>query len=156
MLTDANAKLIDRAAELLPPAQRAGFRQHIAATVGSVRPASDAALIGVVRDALAHYGVAVGPGHFRDREHRHPRLRRAKKDRLAAVSPNRTFGSSGCALGFFGREVASNSIEHGHFSLVDRCDRVVDGERSVFVQQLGIFHSALNVQFVLPLGYFRL
>ncbi len=46
------------------------------------------------------------------------------------------FGSGGCALGFFDLEVAGNSIEHGHFSLLDRCDGIVDGERSVFVQQL--------------------
>ena len=81
-----------------------------------------------------------------------------KKDRLAAVSPkpNRMFGSGGCALGFFDLEVASDSIEHGHLSLLDRCDGIVDGERSVFVQQVGIICSAFNAQIVLPLGYFRL
>src|SRR5208337_4548860 len=81
-----------------------------------------------------------------------------KKDRLAAVSPkpNRMFGSGGCAFGFFDLEVASDSIEHGHLSLLDRCDGIVDGERSVFVQQLGIIRSAFNAQIVLPLGYFRL
>jgi hypothetical protein len=80
-----------------------------------------------------------------------------KKDRLAAVSPkpNRIFGSGACALGFFDLKVASDSIEHGHFSLLDRCDGVVDGERGVFVQQLGIIRGAFNVQIVLPLGYFR-
>src|SRR5271166_3325992 len=67
-----------------------------------------------------------------------------KKDRLAAVSPkpNRMFGSGGCALGFFDLEVASNSIEHGHLSLLDRCDGIVDGERSLVVQHLGIIRSA--------------
>ena len=81
-----------------------------------------------------------------------------QKDRLAAVSPkpNRMCGSGGCALGFFDLEVASDSIEHGHLSLLDRCDGIVDGERSVFVQQVGIISSALNAQIVLPLGYFRL
>jgi hypothetical protein len=80
------------------------------------------------------------------------------KDRLAAVSskPNRMFGSEGCALGVFDLEVASNSIEHGHLSLLDRCGGIVDGERSVFVQQLGIIRSVFNVQIVLPLGYLRL
>ena len=81
-----------------------------------------------------------------------------KKDRLAAVSPkpNRMFGSDGCALGVFDLDVASDSIEHGHLSLLDRCGGIVDGERSVFVQHLGIICSAFNGQIVLPLGYFRL
>ena len=81
-----------------------------------------------------------------------------KKDRLAAVSqkPSRIFGSGGCALGFFDLKVASDSIEHGHFSLLDRCVGIVDGERGVFVQQLGIIRSAFNAEIVLPLSYFRL
>ena len=43
-----------------------------------------------------------------------------KKDRLAAASPkpNRMFGSGGCALGFFDFDVANDSIEHGHLSLL--------------------------------------
>ena len=69
-----------------------------------------------------------------------------KKDRLAAVppKPNRMFGSGGCALGLFDLQVASDSIEHGHLSLLDRCNSIVDGERSVFVQQLGIIRRAFN------------
>jgi hypothetical protein len=76
------------------------------------------------------------------------------EDRLAAVSPkpNRMFGSDGCAPGFFDREVASDSIEHGNLSLLDRCGGIVDGERSVFVQQLGIISGAFNAQIVLPLS----
>ena len=66
------------------------------------------------------------------------------------------FGSGDCALGFFDLKVASNSIEHSDLSLLDRCDGIVDGERSIFVQQLGIIRSAFNAQVVLPLGYFRL
>ena len=52
-----------------------------------------------------------------------------KKGRLAAVSPkpNRMFGSGGCALGLFDLQVASDSIEHGHLSLLDRCNSIVDG-----------------------------
>jgi len=75
-----------------------------------------------------------------------------KKDHLAAVSPkpNRMFGSDGCALGVFDLEVASDSIEHGHLSLLDRCGGIVDGERSVFVQHLGIIRSAFNGQIVHP------
>ena len=81
-----------------------------------------------------------------------------KKDRRKAVSPkpNRMFGSDGCALGVFDLEVASDSIEHGHLSLLDRCAGIVDGERSVFVQQLGIIRSVFNAQIVLPLGYLQL
>jgi hypothetical protein len=65
------------------------------------------------------------------------------------------FGSAG-AFGFFDLQVASDSIEHGHLSLLDRCNSIVDGERSVFVQQLSIIRSAFNAKIVLPLGYFRL
>ncbi len=36
-------------------------------------------------------------------------------------------------------EAAGDSVEYGHVSLLDRCDGIVDGERSVFIQQLGIF-----------------
>ncbi len=81
-----------------------------------------------------------------------------KKDRLAAASPkpNRMFGSGGCALGFLDFDATSDSNEHGHLSLLNRCDGIVDGERSVFVQQLGIIRSAFNAQIVLPLNYFRL
>ena len=81
-----------------------------------------------------------------------------KRDRRKAVSrkPTQTFGSSGCALGFFDLDVASDSIEHGELSLLDGCDGIVDGESSVFVQHLGIIRSEFNVQIVLPLGYFRL
>ena len=81
-----------------------------------------------------------------------------QKDRLAAVSPkpNRMFASGSCALGFFDLDVASDGVEHGHPSLLDGCDSIVDGERSVFVQQLGIIRSAFYVQIMLPLGYFRL
>jgi hypothetical protein len=84
-----------------------------------------------------------------------PKCRTRKKDRLVAVfpKPNRMFGSDGCALGVFDLEAASDSIEHGHLSLLDRCDGIVDGERSVFVQQLGIIRSAFNARIVLPLGY---
>jgi len=59
-------------------------------------------------------------------------------------------------LGFFDLEAAGDSIEHGHFSLFDRCNGIVDGERSVFVQQLGMIGSELNAKIVIPLGYFRL
>jgi hypothetical protein len=85
------------------------------------------------------------------------RVKTRTKNRLAAVSPkpNRTFGS-GSALGLFDLDVASDGIEHGHLSLLDRCDGIVDGQRSVFVQQLGIIRCAFNAQIVLPLGYFRL
>ena len=71
---------------------------------------------------------------------------REKKDRLAAVSPkpNRIFGSDGCALGVFDLEVASDSIEHGHLSLLDRCGGIVDGERSVFIQRFSIVLSTFN------------
>jgi hypothetical protein len=53
------------------------------------------------------------------------------------------FGSAG-ALGFFDLQVASDSIEHGHLGLLDRCNSIVDGERSFFVQQLSIIRSAFN------------
>ena len=66
------------------------------------------------------------------------------------------FGLGSCALGFFSREAASDSVEHGHLSLLDRCDCIVDGERRLFVQQLGIIRGAFNSQIVLSLGYFRL
>ena len=71
-----------------------------------------------------------------------------KRDRRKAVSqkPDRMFGSGGCALGFFDLEVASDSIEHGHLSLLDRCDGIVDGERSVFVQQLGRLEARLTLK----------
>ena len=62
-----------------------------------------------------------------------------KKERPArGGSPNRMFGSSGCALGFFGLDVANDSIQHGHLSLLDRCVGIIDGQRSVFVQELGM------------------
>ena len=70
--------------------------------------------------------------------------RSVQKERppFQAVSPrtNRMFvqASRGCALSFFNREAASDSVEHGHLSLLDRCYRIVDGERRLFVQQLGI------------------
>ena len=86
-------------------------------------------------------------------------IRAKKRGRLARRSlrrNNRMFGSGGGALGFFNREAASDSVEHGHLSLLDRCDRIVDGERRLFVQQLGIIRSAFNSQIVLPLGYFQL
>ena len=59
-------------------------------------------------------------------------------------------------LGFFDLEVAGNGIEYGQLSLLDRCDGIVDGERSLFVQQLGLILSEFNVQIVLSLRYFRL
>jgi hypothetical protein len=79
-------------------------------------------------------------------------------DRLAAVSPkpDRMLGSDGSALGVFDVEVASDSIEHGNLSLFDSCGGIVDGERSVLVQKLGIIRSAFDAQIVLPLSYFRL
>jgi hypothetical protein len=86
-------------------------------------------------------------------------IRAKKRGRLARRSlrrNNRMFGSGGGALGFFNREAASYSVEHGHLSLLDRCDGIVDGERRLFVQQLGIIRSAFNSQIVLSLGYFRL
>ena len=85
-------------------------------------------------------------------------IREKREAALPAVSPrtNRMFGSGSCALGFFNRETASDSVEHGHLSLLDRCDCIVDGERRLFVQQLGIIRSAFNSQIVLSLGYFRL
>jgi len=83
---------------------------------------------------------------------------RKKRDRRKAASqkPDRMFGSSGCALGLFDFEVAGDSIEHGQLSLLDRCDGIVDGESSVFVQHLGVIRSKFNAQIVLPLGYFGL
>ena len=70
--------------------------------------------------------------------------------------PYQMSGSGGCALGFFDLEAASDSVEHGHLSLLDRCDGIIDGERRFFVQQLGVIRSAFNAQIVLPLGDFRL
>jgi hypothetical protein len=77
---------------------------------------------------------------------------------LPTASPriNRVFGSGSCALGFFDREAASDSVEHSHLSLLDRCNGIVDGERRLFVQQLRIVPGAFNSQIVLPLGYFQL
>ena len=78
-----------------------------------------------------------------------------KRDRRKAVSKiNRALGLGGSALGFFNFDVASDSIEHSHLSLLDRSDGVVDRVRSVFVQQLGVVRSAFNARVVLPLGYF--
>ena len=62
------------------------------------------------------------------------------------VKPDRMFGSGGGTLGFFDLDVASDRIEHGHLSLLDRCDGIVHGERSLFVQKLGMIRSALNGQ----------
>ncbi len=59
-------------------------------------------------------------------------------------------------LGFFDLEVAGNGIEYGQLSLLDRCDGIVNGKRSLFVQKLGLILSEFNVQIVLPLRYFRL
>ena len=53
-----------------------------------------------------------------------------KKERPPWVSlrTNRMFDLGSCALGFFSREAASDSVEHGDLSLLNRCDCIVDGE----------------------------
>ena len=39
-------------------------------------------------------------------------------------------------LGFFDLEMAGNGIEYGQLRLLDRCDGIVNGKRSLFVQKL--------------------
>jgi hypothetical protein len=108
---------------------------------------------------FARLSVAQPVVKGQEESHAPQRGRAKKRGRLARRSlrrNNRMFGSGGSALGFFNREAASDSVEHGHLSLLDRCDGIVDGERRLFVQQLGVIRSAFNSQILLPLGYFRL
>ena len=59
-------------------------------------------------------------------------------------------------LGFFDLEVAGNGIEYGQLSLLDRCDGIVNGKRSLSSKTWITILSEFNVQIVLPLRYFRL
>jgi hypothetical protein len=63
-------------------------------------------------------------------------IRAQREAALPAVSlkPHRMLGSGSRALSFFGLDVANDSIEHGHLSLLDRCVGIIDGQRGVLVQ----------------------